>query len=249
VSTERFKRPALDRRGPLRSWSTLFGPPPRAPESEGEEAQHARQGGLDDVVTRSVELGYRVIDDWVRQGQSAARHLGDGPAGVAGFGQDVQDLVVRMAQHASDLFGMWVQLFDLTATGGARGTWPPAAWQMAAPQDGHTTVPPAAVRTAPAAAPVTLRIEVASSQPTEVSFDLRHEAAGSPLIAHALRAVDPDAPRLDDVSIVGHGLEEPLVARIRVPDGHPPGIYNGLILDESTNRPVGSLSVRVGSAA
>jgi hypothetical protein len=154
-----------------------------------------------------------------------------------------------MAQHASDLFGVWLQLFDLTAAGGPRGAWAPGAWGMAAPQGGNSTVPPAAVRTAPEAAPLTVRIEVVSSQPTEVSVDLRPQAAGSHLIAHSLRSVEPDAPRLDDVSIVGDDPEGPLVARIRVPDGHPCGTYNGLILDETTNRPVGTLSVRVGSGA
>jgi len=206
-----------------------------------------RPEGLDDVVTRSVELGYRVIDDWVRQGQRAAQRLGDGPGGAAAVGQDLQDLVVRMTQHASDLFGVWLQLFDLTAASGARGAWAPGGWGAAAPQDRNGTVPPAASRTDPGATPITVRIEVASSQATEVSLDLRPEAAGSKLIAHALRAVDPDVPRLDDVSIVRDGEEGPLVARIRVPDGHPPGIYNGLILDETTNRPVGTLTVHVGS--
>jgi hypothetical protein len=201
------------------------------------------------VVTRSVELGYRVIDDWVRQGQRAAQRLGDGPGGVTALGQDVQDLAVRMAQHASDLFGVWLQLFDLTAAGGARGSWAPAAWGMARAQEGNGPVSPATVQTDPAAAPLTVRIEVVSSQPTEVSIDLRPQAAGSHLIAHALRAVDPDAPRLDDVSIASDGAEGPLVARIRVPEGHPPGTYNGLILDETTNRPVGTLSVRVGAPA
>ena len=66
---DRVKRPRLDRRSPLRSWATLFG----APSSEGRgDDEPERRGGVDDVVSRSVELGYRVIDDWMRQGQRSA---------------------------------------------------------------------------------------------------------------------------------------------------------------------------------
>jgi len=235
----RVKRPHLERRNPLRSWSTLFAPPPAG----GSEDEAAGEDAGDDVVTRSVELGYRVIDDWMRQGQRAARRLGQGPYDPASFTQDVQDLTARIAQHASDLFGLWVELFEMAAAGGPRGGAP------GVPVSGEPNgaSPSAPIRAAaPAPAPLAVRIEVTSNIATEVALDLRPEAAGGHLVAHELRAADPEAPRLREVEITRDGEGGPFVARLRVPDDQPPGIYNGLILDEDTSRPVGTLSVRVG---
>ncbi len=38
----------------------------------------------------------------------------------------------------------------------------------------------------------------------------------------------------------------PLILRLVVPDDQPAGIYNGLVIDAASNRPVGTLSVRIG---
>lgn len=237
---DRVKRPRLDRRSPLRSWATLFG----APSSEGRgDDEPERRGGVDDVVSRSVELGYRVIDDWMRQGQRAAQRLGEGPYDATAFTQDAQDLTARIAQHASDLFGLWLKLFEMAAAGGARAGMPPGTVAGTAPNGGAAH--PAASATT-AAAPLAVRVEVTSTIPTQVALDLRPDAAGRRLVVLALRAVDPEAPRLDDVAIGRDGDEGAFVARLRVPDDHPAGTYNGLILDEDTSRPVGTLSVRIG---
>jgi hypothetical protein len=64
-------------------------------------------------------------------------------------------------------------------------------------------------------------------------------------VAQALRAVDPDKPKLSDVAVAGGKGDEPVVVRIRVPAGQPAGVYNGLLIDEETNRPAGTLSVRI----
>ncbi len=56
----------------------------------------------------------------------------------------------------------------------------------------------------------------------------------------ALRAVDPEKPRLTDVRFQRASGGEPARLRIRVPSGQPPGVYNGLIIDEQTSRPVGT---------
>jgi hypothetical protein len=35
--------------------------------------------------------------------------------------------------------------------------------------------------------------------------------------------------------------------RVRVPDDQPPGVYNGIILDRSTGRPRGTVSLVLGA--
>src|SRR5438477_448898 len=75
------------------------------------------------------------------------------------------------------------------------------------------------------------------------SVDLGPDAAGRRLVVHGLRAVDPAKPRLADVSIVADG--DQVTVRVRVPPDVPAAVYNGLIVDEETSRPAGTVSVRI----
>jgi len=247
-SKERVKRPKLERTDPIRVWSTLFGIPPSDGRTAGVKPGAAGRAdgsaSLQDVMSRSVELGYRVVDEYIRQGQQAAQRISERSYGPEVMTNDMQQFSVRMAQHASDLVGIWFEMVQLAAgsafrppSGFADGIWPsPAA---ASP-----------TRARPSAAPegadhTSVKIAVASVRPTEVSLDLRPHAAERPLVVHALRAVDPDKPRLSEVSFDGGSAAAPATLRISVPADHPPGIYNGLIIDPESSRPVGSVSVRI----
>jgi hypothetical protein len=96
------------------------------------------------------------------------------------------------------------------------------------------------------AARARVRVEIASTRPAEVAVDLRPEAAGRRLVVQALRAVDPGLPRLADVVIAAD--DGGVTLRIRVPPDVPAGTYNGLVIDEDTSAPVGTVSVRVAAA-
>jgi hypothetical protein len=250
VSKERIRRPQPGRTQPIRNLSTLFGAGPRrAPEGDGVD-DSARDGkrttSLGEAVSRSVELGYRVVDDYIQQGQRAAQRLNDRSIAPDTITRDVQELTARMAQYASDFLGVWFEVLELasagTATRRAGTTSNGTAGAAAAP-------PPAPPRPArePSTERTRVRIEVSSAKPAEVSLDLVPNAGGASLVVHALRAVDPEKPRLADVVLERGGRGEPLTLRIRVPADQPPGVYNGLIIDEQTNRPAGTVSVRLGA--
>src|SRR5438552_3371838 len=64
-----------------------------------------------------------------------------------------------------------------------------------------------------------------------------------PLNDVVTRSVDPAKPRLADVSIVADG--DQVTVRVRVPPDVPAAVYNGLIVDEETSRPAGTVSVRI----
>jgi hypothetical protein len=96
-------------------------------------------------------------------------------------------------------------------------------------------------------APVGLTLDIQSARRVEVSVDLRPRSSGLPLVVHDLRAPEADKPRLTGVTIEGQPDEERLCLRLRVPEEHPPGIYSGLILDEQTSLPRGTLTVRIPS--
>ncbi|APR81142.1 Hypothetical protein A7982_06489 [Minicystis rosea] len=75
MTRERIKRPEPERTQPIRNWAGAFGtpgaaetPPPGVP-FRGPPFQ----GSPQDPVSRGVEAGYRVIDEYLRQGQAVAR--------------------------------------------------------------------------------------------------------------------------------------------------------------------------------
>ena len=92
-----------------------------------------------------------------------------------------------------------------------------------------------------------MKIAVAAAQPVEVTLDLRPDATGLQLIVHALRAVDPQKARLSDVGFRPAADGQPPTLWITVPQGQPAGVYSGVIVDEQSSRPVGTLSVRIAA--
>jgi hypothetical protein len=244
-ANDRLKRPRLERVQPIRSWSTLF----KAPTADGSGTNSAdNKGGasLQDVVSRSVELGYRVVDEYVRQGQKAAQRLNDRSYGVQAIAGDAQDLAMRMLEHASDFAAVWLEFVQIAAAGNATAS--SSAGEDAAktkPDERPNAAAPASRSKDASPERLRVRIEMLSTQPTEVSLDINPDAARLPLIVHALRAVDPDKPRLSEVSFEAGADKQPGCLRIHVPPGQPAGIYSGLMIDEQTSRPVGSVSVRV----
>jgi hypothetical protein len=235
--TPRTVRPKLDRAGPLRAFSEMFrSAPPGNGNGHGEPQ--------DDVVSRSVELGYRVVDDYLRSGQRTAERVGERSAAPAGGLRDFQDLAGRMARYASDLTEIWFQLMDLT-------TRSSAAASFGANGTAETATAPAAAAS-PVAEPdvaragVHVAIEINSLQPVEISLDLRLGSTRSALV-HALRAADPEKPRLTDVRLHLASGDDPTKLALSIPSDQPAGIYSGLVIDEQTSRPIGTISARVGA--
>jgi len=239
MRTTRRKRPSLDRTQPVRSWTATLGSPGGAPPApvEGPRADAKPRPRLEDAVSRSVELGYKVVDEYIQQGQRAAQRLSEGKLTAEVLSSEVNDLGGRIARYASDFFGAWVELLELAAVGSAA-------------RQGETTIngspspepePPPARR--PAAGG--LRVEVQASRPVEVSLDLRSERVTGAIRAHDLRSAEPGKPRLTDVTVRADGNRRAPVLRIGVPDGQPDGVYEGLLIDDATNRPVGSVRVLV----
>jgi hypothetical protein len=226
VGKDRIKRPEPSRTQPFRNLSTLLGAPPHRNGEGGARArEQTASGSIGEAVSRSVALGYRVVDEYIRQGQRAAQRLNDRSLGPETITRDVQDLTTRMAQYASDFLGVWFEVIELATVGGNGHR-----------NGNHADTPPVAppiprpLRDT-AAERTRVRIAVASAQPAEVALDLAPDADRRTLVVHALRAVDPDKPRLADVRLVAGEPGEPLTLHVKVPDGHPAGVYNGLIID------------------
>jgi hypothetical protein len=233
---DRPKRPPLDRTTPIRSWAALLGiaPADGAPAADGAAPPPTP---LDDVIARSVDLAYRVIDDYVRQGQRAAERLGARDLSAGALASDLQDASARLVHYASDATTLWLD-FLRVASGAARPGAPAAA------PDATPAAAAAPATAAEGGEALGVAIDVVAPGPTEVSLDLRPGATGATLVVHALRAVEPGKPPLADVAVVPPDGGPPRI-RVRVPSGQPAGAYHGLVLDAATNRPLGALTVRV----
>lgn len=238
-SAKRIKRPAPERTQPIRNWSAIFDVGSNGADGPREQSG---AGMVTDLVSRSVQLGYRVIDEYIRQGQRAAQQVGGQPYDPRTMASDLQQLPAQMGRFASDFAALWFEFARLApapaATRSSRAATTP---QSIAPAVGETGVDgPAEKRGARAR----MKVEVTSVRPTEVSLDLPPEAARRKLVVEVLRAVDARLPLLKGVTFVS-GSDGEAALRIRVPKQQPAGIYNGLILDADSGTPVGTVSVRI----
>ena len=244
--SERVKRPEPDRTDPIRSgWLDLFGISTGSRQNDGQASSENGQGKplSSDPVTRAVELGYRVVDDYLRQGQQVARSISDRGRSPLPLTGDVQDLMTRWFQYTSELTEVWFQLVGLAAS----GQMPRGAAGPAEPAPPTTADGSGSAGTDPGAPPESARVAVAvlCGRPVEVTVDLRPIPAEHTICVHDLRAVDPDKPRISDVAVErvadGGGLQ----LRIQIPDDQPSGTYSGLVLNEDTSLPAGTVAVRI----
>jgi hypothetical protein len=259
-ATERVKKQEPERTQPIRNWGVLFGasgtnpphPPPGAPASPGGSAPPG------DPVSRGVETGYRVIEEYLRQGQNVARAVGLPSLGGLPADEGVQGRMGAMLRSFTDFASLWMDLMSKLVAGGgtapSAGFTPPVGTAGPFPASEGTgtgeapkpAAPTPAVSSEPqGAAPVGLTLDIQSPRRIQVSVDLRPRSSGLPLVVHDLRAPEPDKPRLTGVTLEALPDEERLCLRLQVPAEHPPGVYSGLILDERTNLPRGTLTVLI----
>jgi hypothetical protein len=240
---DRLRRPSLDRSAPLRRASTLFEPA----SADGENAGATE--GLAGVMSRSVELGYRVVDEYIRQGRRAAERLRSRSFSVESVQSDVQDASMRVAQYASEFASVWMDMLRVAAGAGApRGS----ASQATHPFSGERPEPECSPAHGEATSVTSqsrarIALQVVSARPTETTLDLRPYAFG-PLLVHALRSADAERPRITDVAYTPATDSATATIRVRVPDDLPAGTYSGLLLEPESSRPAGLLSIRVFEA-
>jgi len=242
MSTKRIRRPTPARTAPRRDWAPGLGAASRT--AAREEADAPPPGGarerIEATVSKSVELGYKVIDEYLQQGQHAAQRLNAGTLTAEAVATEAQDLGTRVARYASDFFGAWMELLELAAAGRVAQGEPRAPAAPPPPPSGSAPAPPAA-HPARATHASRLQVELATSRPVRLRLDLHADRIRGAMRAHALRSADPSRGQLQDVACVLEG--DAPVLRVEISAKQRPGSYEGLLVDETTNRPVGSVRV------
>jgi hypothetical protein len=267
MSAKRTKRPKLERDRPRREWSTLFGGAGAAKENAGARAAGPRAPSNGNVLSDTVELGYRVIEDYLKQGQQVAQTFapGRGPAGRGAPGmppfappsspEEMQQMAQRLMQYGWDFAGLWFEMFSRM---GGSGMWPTAAGAGAHPMPGaggiggfggngssgangasHAAEEPAVDVPTPAS----LMVSIDSPLRATTSVELQPGVLGE-LKVHALRPEGHDAPPIKSVSVEREDDGE-LSIQVKVEATQPPGMYRAAIIDAATNQTRGRLSLRL----
>jgi hypothetical protein len=240
----------------VRSWSTLFGPSPERKANVNTSDEPKRDtSDVGRTLTDSVGLGYRVIDEYLRQGQQAARTLNPGATGS--LPEDAAQMSQRLMQYGWDFAGLWFELWSKMSPGGlgASSPFPPppgasvgarpatAAPPANAPRTANATVAPTGT---PSGGRERVIVTISSQRPTTAALEIR-PGAGANLVVHSLRAEGHEAQPIRDITLERHE-DGSVMLRVVVGAEQPEGIYNAMILDSVSNLPQGTLSVVIGGS-
>lgn len=232
---------------------------PGTPGAAGPSIGAANGGQARDPITGGVEAGYRVIEQYLRQGQAFARSFdrsgpnGDAPQAAAPNPQHLAELVARSMLDLTATWFDYVQAMSGPLAGSRPRSEPVGPFDIEARKPtsthGHPTQPsPVREQAEPEAAATPVSLQIVAKQRTEITLDLKPRDPARPLSAHDLRATDPGLPRIGGVSITWRADEARLLVGIEIPEGQPAGTYSGLIVDDESGLPRGSLAVRVVAA-
>ncbi len=231
---ERFRRDEPVRTGPIRDFSTLYRPLQSSdnyagspPPSEREEVASASAPAFS-----GVEAAYRVIQRHFDEGRLEAEQLTNGSRPAVNSTDPLQHLLERTLRFQEEILPLVLDslrnlvkpasttVTDSRAPGGSvdRGTFDTSS----------------------------LVIDIVSSRPIEVSLDVRDNSTTLPLATPGLHALDGSKPPLTSVTFLP-ATENcgRLRLRIAIPDGHPSGIYSGVVMDSVRCEARGTLTVTV----
>lgn len=237
---ERLHREDPIRTDPIREWAKLW----RRPDSWGIRGPTAKpQAGegpspadsWSDVVAGAVDLGYRVVDEQIRQGQRVAQQINNQSYGPGTMGTDAQEIGERLVRYSADAWALWMDFLNALLGNSDLIRNAPRPFQPTAAPSARST----------AEKPATVSVEIASSRPARVTIELQPKSEGRPLATFELRALDASKPPLTDIAFERDPSNEIVSVRIRVPDGQPSGVYTGVVVDRETGQARGTLSVRV----
>lgn len=244
---ERIRRPAPERTSPIRKWDGLLG---ASTPDDSRTKSSAAAPQAEDILARSVELGYRVVDEYLTRGQEAAQRVRHGVYGAEELTQDVQSVASQLVRSASDFAGAWVEFFALAG----RDTVPAPLGLRAAARE---SVRPAAngvpespapadagAADATALALLRVRLSVTAGRPVETALDVDSVPATHGIVAHQPRLATDGSIRIRDVRVEPEN-DGTMRIRVVVPIDQSPGRYTGLVVDDTTNLPAGELTIVV----
>lgn len=226
---ERLRRPEPKHTEPIRDFPGYLrdsrGLGDTGPEG-GPQAERGLVEAADDVLTRGVQLGYRIIDEHILQGRQAAQQLrgADTDARPEAGGKSLETLVGRALDLTKDLGALWLDAVELLVKSSGRGN---GGAEPEGPGSG-----------------LQMGVEIASSKRVQINLQMPPRRRHHVPRVHALHAADPACPPLTGVSF-RTAEASGTVLHVEVPDHQPHGLYSGVVVDRDSNEPLGTVSIRV----
>lgn len=255
MTRKRKTRPEPEREGYDRGYSTSFRDsdswdwPGQGDGDERTQGDGSGNGGAEDragwtdAIGDGVRMGYRVIEEQIRQGQRVAEQINDrfyqsGPGGMGAMGGP--DITQKMWRSYWDLAAMWWDFMGSMTGGGTGFRGQPPGWGNGQSNDGYSGHPgePAEGER------LDLAIEVESERATRVGLVLNHLRGCRSLVALKLHGPG-DAVLGGEVEFGPIVDGAPLRVEIRVPADQAPGAYSGRVVDGSSGEHLGTLTVQV----
>jgi hypothetical protein len=249
----RRKRPPVQRTEPDRS----VGARRRKTKSEtangskadGEVRENGKKVDAREAGYRTINDAYRLIDEYVRQGQRMAENMWLPLNGPEADDKGQFKAPDRFMRAMSDMTLAWVELMQQWTTN-VQSTPSQAATGEASPfTAGRVTrergEPPVAASPDAGSASRALRVAVECRGRVEVSVHLADATTLASLVPSELRPFGAKAPPITGVSLDVASSADAPVLRIRVPDDQPAGAYNGLLVERGSERPRGTVSLLV----
>jgi hypothetical protein len=214
----------------------------------------ARPKKADPGVSDGVGLGYRIIQEYMQQGERVARAFWN-PGGDGVDRLDPSRLMDRALRSAQDLAGTFSEIVRVMANApkeapfaaGRPGGFdfgpahrPGRANGKAAPANGASHGGGANVVPG---ANGSIAVEVDSRRPVAVSIALDDDAARSVLEVPPLPG--PGSSRLRGIALAVAGQTGGMRLKVTVPPRVAAGTYAGPVLDARTGQPRGLITVRV----
>jgi hypothetical protein len=235
------KKPPPEARGPNRSWSGAW--------SKRDEKKAANG------VSDGVALGYRVIQEYLRQGERVARSFWM-PGEEDADRYDPTRLFDRAVRSAQDLAGAFSEMMRIfaknapsPASRGAAGGFdfdPPRKARNRGNGDASDSAGGRPPSDADGSSPI-VALSVRSRRPVKVALQLDEAAARGVFQVPPLARSGGGAGRLRGVSIAAGPAGKGVAINLDVAAKVAKGRYRGPVLDARTSRPVGFVTVDVGS--
>jgi hypothetical protein len=212
----------------------------------GESMQHA--------ISDMVQLSKSVIEEQIQAGQAAASRMRDNFSSSDKLSGNMNTVVNSLAAATKDIGDAWVELLSIIIT--AIGTKPPPGGH---PAPGGPTQPPTRTWTGSSGGAQTTchltpadpesqaeapEIAVTGSGAKDVTLDLKPPATRFVPVVHPL--LTSDLKNKIDGAKFGLNAQRKLVLTVNIPRGQPPGTYTGAVVDSTTGKSGGTVSVTVG---
>jgi len=262
MTASRIRRPLLDRTTPVRNWSTLFYskphgarvPQPNPVPTSTPSAQvspptaAAVASALADDASRdaqhAVDMGYRVIEEYMRLGAAAAERASHELHALPGL-PSPQWLFERLLQSASDLGSVWLELLEALWTqqhSAPTQHLDPGGFDL---QPRPSTTAHQAADRQPSFSQPNIALRVLGGRDVEVSTHVHAELGHGPFLVHALHGLQPELPPIRQVSLTYQLAQSRALLTLHIPSEQPLGVYTGVIVGADHNQPLGTVSVCV----